>query len=119
MKRNKQIDKIEVQIPAINADKEGRLLGGFSAFGINARGSDNGTCPNNPTGCISNGTCSCNDNCSNNTSCAHNHKSPCSGNGSCVNTICHPQTTTPGGGEGETPTESSNRLFSIGFSALF
>lgn len=114
MKRHDKVSKIEIEIPAIDTDKEGRLLGGFSAFGVTARGSNNATCPNNPTGCASNGTCSDNHKCSNNTICSKNYDS-CSNNADCNNIDCKKPTSTP---KGDTTTAKAGAAF-LGGSMLF
>lgn len=114
MKRHDKVSKIEIEIPAINTDKEGRLLGGFSAFGVTARGTDNGVCENNPAGCKNNGKCSSNSKgCSNNTTCSKNFDT-CNNNDKCTNGAeCNP--TTP---KGDTTTAQAGAAF-LGGSMLF
>lgn len=121
MKRVNAIQKISVEIPTVSTDKEGHLLGGFSAFGVTARGSNNSGCPDNTgvcnnnsmcrnnQGCMDNGGCSDNKSCLNNTSCSQN-KDACTGNKTCNNTKCSSTDDT---------TESSAKSFLLGGSMLF
>lgn len=120
MKRVNAIQKISVEIPTVSTDKEGHLLGGFSAFGVTATGSNNRTCPDNKDCddnelctdndvCEYNGDCSANENCANNTSCSLNSRR-CDNNRSCNNTKC-PST--------DDTTESSAKSFLLGGSMLF
>lgn len=127
MKRIKTIKSISVEIPTISTDKEGHLLGGFSAFGVSVLGNDNRTCTNNSDNCVSNSGCSnnkqciangdCSDNktCKNNTNCIHNpFEKGCANNITCINGNCG--VTTPGKDD---TTESSAKIFLLGGSMLF
>lgn len=110
MKLKQSISTIKTDIPALSEDKEGKLLGGFAAFGVVGRsGSGNGTCPNN-------------DDCDNNTTCSNNF-SPrvCKNNGTCTNDCTRPvttpsPTTTPE--DTDTKPEGSGKNF-FEFSMLF
>lgn len=83
---------LQIEFPALEQSKEGKLRGGFTVFGSGRAGDQANNSGN--TECVDNtGTCQGNNKCKNNAGCTGNegckdNSTGCSANESCVQSTC-------------------------------
>lgn len=109
IKTHDLLNSLSLEVPALDADAEGKLRGGFSAY--SAMGAESGHNENCGENCTCNENCPSNPECSN-TDCGTN----CGCNTNCV--TCPPPPTNPPTGP-TTGDPASSALFGFGNSFLF